>query len=246
MSLTVSMYDPTCQDEVGQCQCHFRDDSPFGYQVQGHLPSTKLALNLFLTCRLVHQEAEPLLFEKAQFILATCFKPRLRSTRSTPVPFSNIAQRHLQKVVDLRSLLAQKYGTPARLLATCIWSRSFTELSFRGFPFCVEVMSFDDIMFIGRLMESSLDHVHETELFAYDTHSYTLFRNGDLAKIKISFDNTIAITMSRGYYNTERGSRLTALMNTIQDGIKKRPKFTNRRAFDIKLVEAEERFCRMS
>jgi len=196
MPLTVSMHDPTCQNTAGRCWSHFDGYAPFEYKVQGHSPSTKLALNLFLTCRLVHQEAELLLFEKAHFVSATCFKPRLRSTKNTPVPFSNIAQRHLQKVVDLRSLLVKSYGPPSYLLASCIWSRSFTRLSFRSFPFCVGDMSFDDKLFIDRLMELSLDHVHETEVFAYDTYSHTTCGDGGIVKIKISFDNTIAITIS--------------------------------------------------
>lgn len=53
------------------------------------------------------------MFEKAQFTPSACFTPSPRSTRGTTLTFSNIAQRHLQKVGNFPLLLAKRPGWSA-------------------------------------------------------------------------------------------------------------------------------------
>lgn len=95
---------------------------------------------------------------------------------------------------------------------------------------------FVDEVFIRRLMKLSLDHVNETEFFLYEFDSNTPY-SANSVKIKISFDRTITITRSGG-----GGPSAVRLMNTIQDGMKKRQDVTGKKLFDFKLVETDNGF----
>lgn len=92
-SLTIYAHSPACSYKQGNCATgHFWKHQ----KERAEAEPTYAASNLLLTCKLVHAEAEHVLFNRARFAPMACFST-LRSSRSTPLTLSIVAQRALQE-----------------------------------------------------------------------------------------------------------------------------------------------------
>lgn len=246
-SLTVNIHKPTCRNKPGDCLTSFGARLASQYQIQRqNLRSTNSALSLFLTCKLVHEEAEPLLFEKAQFVQSACFNPSLRSTRGTPAIFSNVAQRYLQKVANFLVLLGKRPLSSAYDQSKWTWSHGFTKVRSMTHVVKYPLLSVGDETFLRRLMKLSLDHVHETEFFLYETDWNASYNPENVVKITISFDNTMTVTTFGGGRYNRRAASAVRFIDTVQDGLNKRRTVPDERVFDVKLVETDDEVDRMS
>lgn len=243
MSLTVNIHRPTCQNKPGDCLTFFGSGLPSQYQIQQqNSQSTNSALKLFLTCKLLHQEAEPLLFERAQFVPSACFMPSLRSTRGTPATFSNVAQRHLQKVADFRMLLGKGPRWAAYDETKCTWSHGFTRVRFMSPVVKYPTPPFSDEILIRRLMKLSLDKFHETEFFLVYECGWDTYDPENMVNVTISFDNTVTVMTPGSGRHRGRGPSTVRVINNVQDGLKKGREAAEERVFDVKLVETDDEF----